>query len=224
MQLHKYTSAQQQAQAISEQLKHLIEQLLTTQSQVTLALSGGKSPIAIFTQLSHYNLAWDRINLTLVDERFIPTSHEDSNEKLVRQHLLINQAQVANFVGLVTSDNILQSVNNANLQIKHIDIAILGMGEDGHTASIFPCCPELNSAINLELMPEKYIITTPTSAKYQRIGLSLAGILEIKHLLISINGDAKLSILQQASSQLSIVYPISQVLTRRPDCQVFWYN
>jgi len=224
MKIHKYNSADEQANALSQAIATTIEQILRHKPQVSLAVSGGKSPIKLFEKLSHFDLAWDKVTLTLVDERFLASDHTDSNESLVRKHLLINNAEQAHFIGLVTTRNILTSVSNANLHIKNIDVAILGMGEDGHTASIFPCCDELKSAIDPQLTPEKYIITNPKTANYQRIGLSLAGILEIPSLFISINGANKLEIITKASQEKSLQYPISYVLNGHKDSQVFWHN
>jgi 6-phosphogluconolactonase len=224
MKIHEYNSADEQASALSQAIANTIEQVLHHKPQVTLAVSGGKSPIKLFEKLSRFDLAWDKVTLALVDERFLATDHADSNENLVRKHLLINKAEQAYFIGLVTTRNILTSVSNANLHIKDIDIAILGMGEDGHTASIFPCCDELKSAVDTQLTPEKYIITNPKTASYQRIGLSLAGILEIPNIFISINGANKLEIITKASQEKSLQYPISYVLAERKDSQVFWHN
>ncbi len=224
MKIHEYNSADEQASALSQAIANTIEQVLHHKPQVTLAVSGGKSPIKLFEKLSRFDLAWDKVTLALVDERFLATDHADSNENLVRKHLLINKAEQAYFIGLVTTRNILTSVSNANLHIKDIDIAILGMGEDGHTASIFPCCDELKSAVDTQLTSEKYIITNPKTANYQRIGLSLAGILEIPNLFISINGANKLEIITKASQEKSLQYPISYVLAERKDSQVFWHN
>jgi 6-phosphogluconolactonase len=224
MKIHEYNSADEQASALSQAIANTIEQVLRHKPQVTLAVSGGKSPIKLFEKLSRFDLAWDKVTLTLVDERFLATDHADSNENLVRKHLLINKAEQAYFIGLVTTRNILTSVSNANLHIKDIDIAILGMGEDGHTASIFPCCDELKSAVDPQLTPEKYIITNPKTAAYQRIGLSLAGILEVPNLFISINGASKLEVITKASQEKSSQYPISYVLAERKDSQVFWHN
>jgi 6-phosphogluconolactonase len=174
--------------------------------------------------MSHFDIEWEKVTITLVDERFVSTDHEDSNENLVRKNLLINFAEKAFFIGLVTTRNIVSSAANANLQVKDIDIAILGMGEDGHTASIFPCCAELNNIIDTNLTNERYVISNPKTANHQRIGLSLNGILQIPNLYLSINGDKKLNIINQALQETSLSYPISYVLASQKNIQVFWYN
>ena len=223
MQLNKFDSNEAQVNELATQLAIKLRSVLAAKGSAVMAVSGGKSPIKLFEKLSHEALAWDKVTITLVDERFLPTNHPDSNENLVRKHFLINNAENAFFVGLYTENDILKCVNNANLHVHGIDIAILGMGEDGHTASIFPCCDELKTIIDTQLTTEEYVITTPKNAPYTRIGLSLKGILDVKNLFISINGDKKLSIIQDAAKAETLEYPISFVLYNRPDSQIFWH-
>lgn len=224
MQLYQFPSQEEQVSALADQIAQLLIDTIATNGRATLAVSGGKSPIKLFSELSKKELAWEKVTITLVDERFLATDHEDSNENLVRKYLLINKAEYAFFTGLVTTRNIVYSTANANLQIDNIDVAILGMGEDGHTASIFPCCDELDAVLDTQLTVERYVVTNPKTAKYQRIGLSLNGILNVKHLLVSINGQKKLDIIQEAAQQETKQYPISYVLAARKDTQIFWHN
>lgn len=224
MQLHKYNSQQEQVAALAEEISQKLQNIISQKGQAVLAVSGGKSPIKLFTELSRKELQWDKVTITLVDERFLATDHEDSNENLVRKNLLINNAEHAFFIGLVTTRNIISSTANANLQTSDIDIAILGMGEDGHTASIFPCCDEVNRILDTQLTTEKYVITNPKTANYQRIGLSLSGILSIQYIFVSLNGDKKLNIINEASQKETKQYPISYVLAGHKDTQVFWHN
>lgn len=224
MQIYKYNSQQEQVSVLAEEISQKLQSIISQKGQAVLAVSGGKSPIKLFAELSRKELQWDKVTVTLVDERFLATDHEDSNENLVRKNLLINNAEHAFFIGLVTTRNIVSSTANANLQISTIDIAILGMGEDGHTASIFPCCDEVDKILDTQLTTEKYVITNPKTANYQRIGLSLNGILGISNIFVSISGDKKLDVLNAASQKETKQYPISYVLAERKDTKVFWHN
>lgn len=224
MQLYQFPTPEEQVASLADQIAQVLTNTITTNGRATLAVSGGKSPIKLFSELSKKELPWDKVTITLVDERFLATDHEDSNENLVRKYLLINNAEQAFFTGLVTTRNIVYSTANANLQIDNIDVAILGMGEDGHTASIFPCCDELDTVLDTQLSVERYVITNPKTANYQRIGLSLNGILNVKHIFVSINGSKKLDIIQEAAKGATKQYPISYVLAERNDTQIFWHN
>lgn len=224
MNLHKFSSASEQVDAIFDSLIAQISGLLHSQSQVTVAVSGGKSPIPLLQKLSTADLDFSRFIFTLVDERIVAPTDNDSNENLVRTHLLQNNAKAATFVNLV--DLALSPVEMAQVasrNVKGIDIAILGMGEDGHTASIFPDCAELSSTLDLN-NPQKYIITNPFSAKFSRITLTLAALLKIPHLILSINGKTKLNILNEAILGNNLNYPVSYVLSHKPDTQIFWYE
>ncbi len=219
------SSNDQQIDLIVEYIIKTIHDLLKQQDQVTLAVSGGKSPIPLFEKLSDADIAWDKVTITLVDERVTETSSADSNELLVRTYLLKNHAASAKFNGLVLAQsNLPEMLDNANSWVNHIDIAILGMGEDGHTASIFPECPEFIQAIDKNAKPA-YIETNPLSAKYKRIGLNLSALIGTRHLILALIGiktnPTKLKVLNDAINGHQEDYPISYLLKQRPDVSIF---
>lgn len=222
MQIQKFQSNHDQVDTLAIKIAEKLQEVITKKGKATLAVSGGKSPITLFEKLSKAAIDWSKVTITLVDERFTAVDHEDSNENLVRKHLLINNAEQAYFIGLVTTRNILTSVSNANLKIDNIDVAVLGMGEDGHTASIFPCCDELDTALDTKLTTEKYLITRPKNANYERIGLSLSGILEVANVYISISCEKKLSIIESAMLAPTKQYPISYVIASHCNLQILW--
>lgn len=224
MNLNRYRNADAQIDGIIDYLTATISTLLQSKPAICLAVSGGKSPIALFEKFSQQNLAWDRITVTLVDERFISTDNSDSNENLVRNHLLKNLAKNAKFIGLSNIHvGIEYSRDRAETSIPAIDIAILGMGEDAHTASIFPCCKELAHATDLN-QNERYIITNPVSANYQRIGLNMAALIKIPKLILSINGNKKLEVLERALENTINQPPIGLLLSKRSDTEIFWFE
>jgi 6-phosphogluconolactonase len=224
MNLNMLPSAFLQAEAISNHVIQVITQLLEAQATVIMAVSGGKSPIQLFEKLRTIDIAWDKVIITLVDERIVSPTHADSNENLVRTHLLQEKAKAAQFVGLVGwSQDAQASLATANATVKPIDLAILGMGEDGHIASIFPDCPEITTALDLS-QPQQFIITTPISAKYQRISLTLHSLTKIPNLILSINGTTKLKVLQEAMLRDNPNYPISYLISQRPDMQIYWHE
>ena len=117
----------------------------------SLVVSGGSTPKTLFALLSKQDIAWDKVNITLADERCVPQEDEASNARLIRENLLQNKARNANFITLFEND---QSANEAALSasnkladIKTYDAMILGMGQDGHTASLFPEATNLAEAL-----------------------------------------------------------------------------
>ena len=199
-------------QKIKEFISDLIMKVkivLQTKQTVVIALSGGRSPINMLRELSNEtSLDWSKIIVTLVDDRIIDTNNIDSNQRLLMDNLFINKAVGTRFIGLVdlsVSEN--DMVLNAE-KIPPIDIAVLGMGEDGHTASIFPDCDELNTALD-EHYTYNYIITRPKINHLNRIGLSLKAIKQIPYKYIITQGAKKAEVLQKAIKGHDISLPIS---------------
>lgn len=206
------------AHALAGTVANNLRTILIQKERATLAVSGGRSPIALFEILSKAQLEWHRINLTLVDERLVPTHHGDSNTALVRQYLLKNHAAHATWLPLVSdkaqeSDlhNTQAAVDFANAHFVAPDIAILGMGTDGHTASIFPQAPQLNDALSSN-HPQPFLHTSPITAPYERISLRLTALERIPYLYLAISGAEKEQVFQQAVEQRNDAYPISHLL------------
>lgn len=209
-----------QIKELSNRISSLITRIIKQKDCVVIAVSGGKSPIPLFNCLSNEELSWEKVTIVLVDERMVEVNDADSNEKLIKTHLLKNKASSARFIGLMNQSTH-DIISIANSAISCIDIAILGMGNDGHTASIFPDCPEFNYAIDNN-NNNSYILTNPISAKYQRITLTLNALKKIPHLILSISGNEKYNVLIEAEKQNNKNYPISYLIKQRPDIQVYW--
>jgi 6-phosphogluconolactonase len=169
----------------------------------TLAVSGGSTPKLLFEQLSLCPLDWSRVTVTQVDERWLEEDHEDSNARLIRDHLLKNEATVAKFVSMKTST---ESPFDAEVEVaeklsgfaKSIDVVVLGMGEDGHTASFFPGANTLARALD-PLADDICVAVRPPSAPHDRMTLSLPALLRARHLYLHIVGEQKWAVLQRAA-------------------------
>lgn len=212
--------AQQLAIAVAESLKKTIQ----IKDKAVLAVSGGRSPIAFFHALSQQKLAWENVVITLVDERLVATDHSDSNTALVREHLLINQAVKAQFHGLL-SDHLLDTQltdlqrlsRAANQGFLQPDTVILGMGEDAHTASLFPDVADLKAVDNV-------IAVIPETADYARLSLSLKAILQASSVFVAIGGENKIAVYRQAKSEKNAALPISYVLHQNKTSIKVYYH
>lgn len=188
-----------------------------------LAVSGGRSPVPLFHALRGADLDWSRVLVTLVDERCVAPDHADSNERLVREHLLAGRAAAARFAGLVRDPaDIAGSVAAANAAARPITVALLGMGEDGHTASLFPGAPELASGLD-PANPARYLAVTPPAAPHARISLTLAALLQSRRLVLAIAGPAKRRVFDAACAALTPDLPVSALVhqTQAP-LDVYW--
>ncbi|WP_159711709.1 6-phosphogluconolactonase [Geminicoccus flavidas] len=177
---------------------------VTAHGRAVLAVSGGKSPVPIFEALSAQALPWDRVTVTLVDERFLPTDHPDSNEALVRRHLLQREAAAAGFIGLrgtaASLDAAAAAADRALTALpESFDAVVLGMGEDGHTASWFPDGDRLAAVLdpdNLRLvMP---MLADSATATRERLTLTLPVVARARLVLLPLEGAGKLATLGRA--------------------------
>lgn len=217
-------SAQALAQAVAQNLRDT----LATQPRATLAVSGGKSPIAFFQALSRQDLDWARVNITLVDERIVPTAHADSNTGLVRQHLLQNRATAATWLPMIddaASEGSLKNSAAVEFALQHYtqpDVLVLGMGGDGHTASIFPQAPQFADAVRADY-PQPLLHTSPITAPHERISMTLAAIEATPHVYLAIAGAEKRRVYDAAAQAQTAQYPISYVLhSQKVNAHVFY--
>ncbi|WP_336288561.1 MULTISPECIES: 6-phosphogluconolactonase [unclassified Bartonella] len=160
-----------------------------------LAVSGGKTSELFFHYLSKADIDWKNIIITLVDERFVPTDHERSNEHIVRRYLLQNFAAKARFVGLyhkaITAElAAFSAANRINTLPKPFDVIVLGMGADGHTASFFPDADRLDQALDLQTQA----LVLPIHAKSAlepRLTLTLPVIMQSRCIILHFEGFQK---------------------------------
>tara|TARA_B110000914_G_scaffold147216_1_gene128950 strand:+ start:82 stop:699 length:618 start_codon:yes stop_codon:yes gene_type:complete len=169
-------------------------------------VSGGSSPIKIFNELSESNLNWSKVYISLVDDRSVSSKHIDSNEKLLKEHLLINNASNANFISLKSNPEKVLEMS------RPFDVMLLGMGEDGHFASLFPSLINTSNYFNL-LADPGIIYTEPMGSPcHKRISMNLSMIIESKKVVLLISNEKKLSLLSEAyeNNLLPLYYLLAQ--------------
>jgi 6-phosphogluconolactonase len=212
---------------------HIADELraaIATRGQALLAVSGGKSPIALFEALRTQPLDWARVTVLLVDERCVPPTHPDSNTALVRQHLLQEHAAAAHFAPFFDTlpdpldDAALHTLaQQANQRIATLpwplDVAVLGMGEDGHTASLFPAAPGLAAALADDAPHLAWV--RPATAAHARLSMSLPTLRAARQLHLSIAGEAKCAVYTQALQHPDEALPVSLLLHGRTPVSVW---
>ena len=119
-------------QEISKQIVNLLDQDIKAKGNANFIVSGGSSPIKIFKDLSMVDLDWSNVTISLVDDRVVDVSHNDSNEKLVQEVLISGNASDAKFISICNEPKELAALQ------RPYSVMLLGMGEDGHFASLFP--------------------------------------------------------------------------------------
>lgn len=207
------------AAAIAADLNHAVE----TIGRAVLAVSGGRSPIALFQRLAQTDVTWRRVTVTLVDERMVPAEHADSNARLVREHLLQGRASEATFLPLVShpEDEAL-SIAEACRAFTWPTVAVLGMGDDGHTASLFPDAQELDAGLDLH-QQQAIIGVTPPAAPHRRLSMTRVALLKCDKLYLAIQGEGKRAVYERACQAPDRRWPISYFLNQsETPLDVYW--
>ena len=196
---HLFVDGKLAATDMARRIAVVLGDAIAARGVATIALSGGRSPRPVLEALSGASLEWDKVVVTLVDERWVAPDHADSNERLVRETLL-QRAAKARFVGM-KNDAADAYAGQAACEAAltelplPLDIVLLGMGEDGHTASLFPEAEELAEGLTTNALT---IAVTPPAAPHQRMSLSAKAILKSRHIFLQIGGAAKKSVYDRA--------------------------
>ncbi|TBU89019.1 6-phosphogluconolactonase [Phytopseudomonas dryadis] len=196
-----HSDARHLATALAEAVAAALRAAIDSHGTATLVVSGGRSPIAFFECLAEQPLPWAKVLVSLADERWVPVGHADSNEGLVRRHLLRGPAAEARLLGLYQRADSLQAAaqlaDQALAELPPIDVLVLGMGDDGHTASLFPDSPGLSEALRGDC-PRRCLPMLAPSVPHQRLTLTRPLLAAARLPLLAIQGPGKLDTLQQA--------------------------
>lgn len=223
---HFYDTPDDAAQALANAVaEHLSERLLIA-PRASLVVSGGSTPLPFFEALREKPLDWARIDVLLADERWVPEDDKASNTRLVREHLLQGPASEARYLSLKqpgeTPADGLAAVEAMLEDLRlPLDVLILGMGIDGHTASLFPDAPELDQALDTD-SAEIVAAMTPPSQPQKRITLTLRALSRAGFTALHLKGDDKLKTLQVACSDIDKVREMPVRAFLKPGLQIFW--
>lgn len=215
------------AAALARSVADDLRDAIARRGVARLALSGGSTPQRFLQALSREPLAWSRVRVLPVDERWVPPVHRRSNERLLREQLLQNAAAAATLLPLfrpvATPERALQAVmTQIALQALPLDVAVLGMGEDGHVASLFPDL--VRRDIGLHPSGRAPLLAVRSSgAPEARMTLTLSAIFTAPALYLHIEGDAKRRVLEAAIDDPRCRLPVRAFLAQAPVTpKVFW--
>ncbi len=226
MQENIFTSRDELNDAFAAKIVAILGQGIEQNGRASLLVSGGSTPLPLFQRLSQAELAWDKVDVSLVDERWVEGSDSASNTKLVKENLLQANAAAATFVEMKTAqanaeDAVETCTERFNAMQNPFDVLILGMGEDGHTASLFPCSEQIQAGLDLETDAD-FIAVQPTTAPHQRMSLTLKRILDSKNTFLHLTGESKKAVLDKAlAGDDAYEMPIRAVL-KHADVQLMW--
>ena len=226
--INNFVTRTQLDQALADKVSQLLQAAIAVKGKASLAVSGGSTPKGFFTLLANKDIDWKKVTITLVDERWVDINSDASNTRLVHENLLQNKAAVANFFHLKQGDTLSNEIlSDLNIAVDNLllplDVVILGMGEEGHTASLFPCSEQIHTGLALSNQ-SSLIKVEPTTAPHQRITFSFAALRQSAHVFLHLCGDSKKTVLTKALSDSDIFeMPIRAFLQDQAiDTQVYW--
>lgn len=221
MNIIDYPDAEMLAIGLADTLASALRTALANADRVLFVVPGGTTPGPIFDALCDTSLDWDRVDVLLSDERWRPEVHVRSNTRLIRERLLTGRAAAARYLPLYAKasqpEEVLAELEANISPVLPIDVCLLGMGEDMHTASLFPGADNLEAA--LERRAPILVPMRVDGAEEPRVTLS-ARVLNgavAKHLVIT--GDKKRRAVERAQHTRAVDAPVAAVLD---DMTVHW--
>lgn len=223
---HDFVDADALALALARAIASDLARAIAARGSALLAVSGGRTPLKFFRALAQQSLPWDKVTITLVDERWVAPTHERSNAALVLANLLHGDAAAARFVplyesGVLDPEHGLAAVSARIGKLAlPFDAVVLGMGDDGHTASFFPGGDHLAAALDARGKALVLPMRAPDAGE-PRITLTLPVLVDARSLYVHVEGTRKREVLRAAESGDAL--PISAVLHHaHTPVQIYW--
>ncbi len=211
LQRQVYPDIQSLSQAFAEFAATALLDTLSRKPQATLVVPGGSTPRHYLPELAKCSLPWERITVTLSDERWVDVNDEQSNEKLVKRYLLSHLPASTPFVGLKTDhDSPFDAIETVHQRLDRlplpISLTVLGLGEDGHIASLFP-------GMNPDSLSAHHCVAVaPPIAPSLRMSLSLEMLANSEQIVLVVTGEKKRRMLDQLEESPGPGLPIVWLL------------
>jgi 6-phosphogluconolactonase len=203
-----------QADALAVCVAAKLAAAMPERGDARLVVPGGSTPVAFFEALAEIEMPWWRVHVSLTDDRQVPPDHPASNVLLVRAHLLKAKAAQAIFDDLETAAH------------SAPDVLVIGMGEDGHMASLFPGAPELPAALKMDSSDRLVHIIPdplPPHAPFPRLSMTFSAMMQAQAIYVLLCGRTKLAVYEQALSANPLDMPIAAVLQQtKVPVAIYW--
>ncbi|MDP9808219.1 6-phosphogluconolactonase [Rhizobium tibeticum] len=226
--MHAFANGAELARNLADKVAASLSAAIDARGAATFAVSGGSTPKLFFQELSARDLDWTKVTITLVDERFVPADNPRSNHLLVVENLLQNKAKAAHFLPLYQAaasvEDAAKLATEATASISNpFDVAILGMGGDGHTASFFPGGSNLKVALDAGT-PRGIITMEADGAGEPRLTFTFSSLQDARLLVLHIEGESKKGVLTKAEGAGEEAdMPIRAILRRATSSvEVYW--
>jgi len=225
-----HADAETLATVVAAQLEAVIRVALKTRGTAVLALAGGRTPFPVYRRLAQARLDWSKVSLVATDERWVPAGHAARNSKEVRNAFAaavgVNILELVPEAAGLAADAELAEIALGGVS-EPFDAVLLGIGADGHFASLFPGAAELAAGLDPASRHSALLVhpvPPPPEAPYARVSLTLARLMHTERLLLVATGDAKRAVLDQAQGQYAgPELPVSALLkSARVPVEIHW--
>jgi len=221
---HYFETRLEASTAAADRMAELLAKRLDNNGNASVVVSGGTTPRQCMAALRDAPLDWQRVQVALSDERWVPPDHEDSNEKLVRESLLVGPAAAATLLPVYAND-VSPEERCEQLQdpspVLPFSCSLIGIGTDGHFASLFPDAEQLEFGLSVE-SGRLYVPVTTAASPHPRISMTLAGISRSDEIALLFFGEEKREVYEQAKASAD-AYPLSRLLRqKRAPVRLFW--
>jgi 6-phosphogluconolactonase len=220
----RFESRDAASAALAARIAGLVDAQLARDGAADFVVGGGTTPAKCFEYLSGYELEWEKVQVALSDERWVPNDHDDSNERLVRTNLLKDAARAGSILSVYDRDlsvekrcDALQSQKPKN----GFACSMVGMGTDGHFASLFPDTDCLEAGLKLD-NPLFYMPVRTTASPHPRVSMTLNALLNSDEILLFFFGEEKLAVYENAHT-IDKTYPVTALLEQqKTPVSLYW--
>ncbi|MBT3237643.1 MAG: 6-phosphogluconolactonase [Rhodospirillaceae bacterium] len=195
----KFPDFRTAAERLADDMAAALKDAIVARGRAGIAVSGGRTPETVLPRLATAKLDWAKVDVTLIDERWVDSDHPDSNEGLALRTLLAGRAADARFVGLkVPGDDPFSALPEIEQNLTPLnwplDAAFLGVGPDGHIASLFPDSGDWRDA------PGRVLAVQQAGDRRARISLTPNALLDCRHIFLILSGAEKIAVYEAAKT------------------------
>ncbi len=230
VEIETFPTVETWAQSIAGRIEETLGAAVIANGRAVFAGPGGSTPSPVYARLARADIGWDKVAVTLVDERYVPETGPDSNARLIKDVLLQGPAAQARFIPLYTAQ---VTVDRAAAVAAHalaeagerFDAVLLGMGEDGHICSMFPESPTLKTLLAPTLKPT--VLGVPhgrdgMAPSLERISINLPWLMSAGRVILGLKGRTKLEVFQREALGDPTVRPIAAMIAAKVPLEVVW--
>ncbi len=233
IEIKQFLSRDELFEAVAKRCEVQLNKSIQENGQASFIIPGGTTPAPAFKKLANGNLDWKNITVAQSDERWVEADHPQSNQGLTAKTLLIDNAKSAGYVAMKnsatsTEKGLVECNNSYKTLASPFSVTMLGMGLDGHIASLFPGSKEINHGLDLS-NPDLCIAIDANGCDVagdypNRMSLTMSAIIKSELIILLVTGQEKLEVIQNAQTKNQpLIQPVAAILNQTTvPVEIFW--